>query len=88
VRVKQTFQWNPASGLLSTRVAIQERGSAAIRYELHVERGYDPVQVARWLEKAGFECRALLDAPTLTQAQSDSSRVIFVARKKMRKSKA
>lgn len=87
VRVKQSFQWDPLTRLLSTRVAIRETGSVAVRHELHVERGYDPVQVARWLERTGFELRALLDAPTLSQAQADSSRVIFVARKKLRNGK-
>lgn len=82
VRVKQSFQWNPLTRLLSTRVAIGKTGSVAIKHELHVERGYDPVQVARWLDRAGFEVRALLDAPTLSQAHADSSRVIFVARRK------
>jgi SAM-dependent methyltransferase len=88
VRVKQSIQWDPLTRLLSTRVAIRETGSVAVRRELHLERGYDPVQVARWLERAGFELRALLDAPTLSHAQADSSRVIFIARKKQRNGKA
>jgi SAM-dependent methyltransferase len=85
--VKQSFRWDPDTRLLSTRVAIHETGSVAVRHELHVERGYDPVRVARWLQCAGFELRALLDAPTLSQAQTDSSRVIFVARKEPRTGK-
>jgi SAM-dependent methyltransferase len=81
LRITQSVRWDPRTGLLATRVLVRESGGVP-RFERHLERGYDPVRVARWLEAAGFEVRALLDAPTLGHAQGGSSRVIFVARRR------
>ena len=82
-RLLQRTIWSEGSALLFTRVTVLERG-AAPRLEDHVERGYDPVRVARWLEAAGYEIRGLLDAPTLAYAHRRSARVIFVTRRPYR----
>ena len=79
VRLWQRIRWIPGRALLVTRVSLTHRGRE--RWEEHVERGYDPVAVARWLQHAGFEIRALLDGPSLSQARAGSRRVVFVARR-------
>lgn len=83
VRLLQRTVWSERSAILFTRVTLMEAGAAHC-LEDHVERGYDPVRVARWLETAGFEIRGLLDAPTLAYADIRSARVIFVTRRPYR----
>lgn len=80
VQMLQRTVWSERTAILYTRVTVLQAGSAPC-LEDHVERGYDPVRVARWLECAGFEIRALLDAPTLRHAQENSRRVLFVTRR-------
>jgi SAM-dependent methyltransferase len=79
VRLWQRIRWIPRRALLVTRVSLARGGRE--RWEEHVERGYDPVQVARWLQETGFEIRALLDGPSLCLARAGSRRVVFVARR-------
>ena len=81
VQLWQRVRWVARKALLVTRVALVRRGRG-LCFEDHVERGYDPVRVVRWLQDAGFEIRGLLDGRTLTHAQAGSRRVLFVARRK------
>jgi SAM-dependent methyltransferase len=81
VRLWQHVRWSPRSGILTTTVALLNEAPDGLRIERHIERGYDAIRVARWLEGAGFKIRALLDAPTLAYAHATSLRVLFVARK-------
>jgi SAM-dependent methyltransferase len=79
VRLWQHIRWIPRRALLVTRVSLTHRGRELC--EEHVERGYDPVAVARWLQDAGFQILGMLDGPSLCQARAGSRRVVFVARR-------
>jgi SAM-dependent methyltransferase len=78
---RQKILWDGLRRLLFTTIFFQKPGSIAIVSECHVERAYSPLQVARWLEAAGFTIRDILDARSLRMAVACPPRIIIIAQK-------
>ncbi len=78
---RQQILWDGLRRLLFTTIFFQKPDSSALVSECHVERAYGPLQVARWLEVAGFVIRDILDARTLRIATGCPPRIIIVAQK-------
>ncbi|MGH9960574.1 MAG: hypothetical protein ACREBC_26220, partial [Pyrinomonadaceae bacterium] len=78
---RQRILWDGLRRLLFSTVVFQKPGSIALVSESHVERAYSPLQVARWLEAAGFVIRDILEARTLRIATGCPPRSIVVAQK-------
>ena len=79
---RQQIRWDGLRRLLFTTIVFPKPGSFALVSECHVERAYSPLQVARWLEAAGFLIRDILDARTLRMATGCPPRIIVVAQKR------
>jgi SAM-dependent methyltransferase len=79
---RQQIQWDGLRRVLFTTIVFQKPGSFALVSECHVERAYSPLQVARWLEAAGFLIRDILDARTLRMANECPARIVVVAQKR------
>lgn len=78
---RQQILWDGLRRLLFTTIVFQKPGSFALVSECHVERAYSALQVAQWLEAAGFVIRDILDARTLRMATGCPPRIIVVAQK-------
>lgn len=78
---RQYISWDSRNSLLRTTVKISQPSRPVHIVEKHVERAYAPDEVGRWLSRARFVVRAVLDADTMRIANRHSSRVIFVCRK-------
>ncbi len=79
--VIQKIHWDPGRRLFSELIIQRWRDDLPPIVEPHLERGYSPEELGRWLLGAGFVIRGVHDAATLRSADDCPSRIIVVARK-------
>jgi SAM-dependent methyltransferase len=79
VTVTRLTRRDPRRGLQVAVVSISRNGRS--RREIHVQRGYPILLVARLLAQAGLTLRGVHDFHTLGPATSRSRRVVYVALK-------
>ena len=77
----QQIRWDPLRRLLSILIVHRSENGLPPALEVHVGRGYSPLQLSRCLRDAGFLIRGIHDADTLRMAAGCPARVILVARK-------
>jgi SAM-dependent methyltransferase len=79
--VEQCIAWDPFRRLIFITLTQRWLRFGARTVERHVERAYAAVDIIRWLRRAGFLIRAVLDATTLGHAHGSSRRIVVVARR-------
>lgn len=79
--VVQRIAWDPLRRLIFIALTQRWLRFGVRTVERHVERAYATLDIVRWLRRAGFFIRAVLDAATLGQAHAGSRRIVVVARR-------
>lgn len=65
---------------------VQQSGDTFTRFqETHIQRGYEPEEMAELLQKAGMELIAMQDADTEGEVTETTERVFVIAREKGKK---
>ena len=79
-RIVQRIQWNPLQRSIRVQVLVSTPAGSSV--EEHRERAWDPSEVARWLDEAGFVIRGVYDAATLKSAVFCPPRAVIVAQRR------
>ena len=74
----RVMRWDAHTKIQTARISISRNGRT--QTEMHVQRGYPAVAVARLLGQAGFELRGAHDFETLGPITAQTSRAAYVAR--------